>query len=61
MNSENLAKRYIIENKSVSFFLNRHGSEKTRGAKNEGMFQYVIENKWRKNVRFSPFHHVAEK
>jgi hypothetical protein len=25
--------------------------EKTRGEKNKGMFHYVIENTWRKNVQ----------
>jgi hypothetical protein len=30
------------------------------GGKNEGIFHYVIENKWWKNVRNRPFHYVDE-
>jgi hypothetical protein len=30
------------------------------GGKNEGNLHYVIENKYRKNVRFSPFQDVIE-
>ena len=33
---------------------------KNAGGKNEGNLQYVIENKWRKNVRFRPSHDVDE-
>jgi hypothetical protein len=31
-----------------------------RGGKNEGNLHYVIENKWRQNVRFTAFHYVIE-
>jgi hypothetical protein len=37
------------------------GQRKNAGGKNEGIFHYVIENKWRKNVRNRPFHYVDEK
>jgi hypothetical protein len=37
------------------------GTAKKRGGKNEGIFHYVIENKWWKNVRNRPFHYVNEK
>ncbi len=33
---------------------------KNAGGKNEGIFHYVIENKWWKNVRNRPFHYVDE-
>jgi len=33
---------------------------KKRGGGNEGNLHYVIENKWRKNVRFLAFHYVIE-
>jgi len=35
-------------------------SRKNAGGKNEGIFHYVIENKWWKNVRDRPFHYVDE-
>jgi hypothetical protein len=50
----------VIETKTVSLWL-LAGSEKTRGGKYEGIFHYVIENKWWKNVRNQPFHYVHEK
>ena len=59
INSGILAKCYVTENKSVGDFFGRT-SEKTRGAKNEGIFHYVIENKWWKNARKQPFHYVDE-
>jgi hypothetical protein len=37
------------------------GERKNAGGKNEGIFHYVIENKWWKNVRNRPFHYVDEK
>jgi hypothetical protein len=36
-------------------------AQKTRGGKNEGIFHYVVENTWIKNVRFGAFHYVIEK
>ena len=60
INSENLAKIYIIENKTVSSFLVA-GQRKNAGGKNEGICHYVIENKCIKNVRNRPFHYVDEK
>jgi hypothetical protein len=33
---------------------------KNAGGKNEGNLHYVVENKWRKNVRFPPFQDVIE-
>ena len=60
VNSENLAKIYIVEIKTVSLFLVPRW-RKNAGGKNEGEFHYVIENKWRKNVGFPPFQDVDEK
>jgi len=60
INRENPPKSYIIEIKAVSSFLGGR-SRKNAGGKNEGIFHYVIENKWRKNVRNRPFHYVDEK
>ena len=45
INSENPAKIYVIETKIVSSFLVA-GQRKNAGGKNEGIFHYVIENKW---------------
>ena len=59
INSENLAKIYVIETKTVSSFL-AAGQRKNAGGKNEGICHYVIENKWWKNVRNRPFHYVDE-
>jgi hypothetical protein len=60
INSENPEKIYVIEIKTVSSFL-LTGQRKTRGGENEGIFHYVIENKWCKNARKRPFHYVDEK
>ena len=60
INSENLAKIYIIENKTLSQILVA-GQRKNAEGKNDGIFHYVIENKWWKNVRKQPFHYVDEK
>jgi hypothetical protein len=58
-NSGNLEKFHVIENKSVSsIWVVRQ--RKNAGGKNEGIFHYVIENKWRKNARNRPFHYVDE-
>jgi hypothetical protein len=35
-------------------------SRKNARGKNEGIFHYVIENKWCKNVRNRSFHYVDE-
>jgi len=58
-NGGKLSKGYVIENKLVSRFLTA-GQRKNAGGKNEGIFHYVIENKWWKNVRNWPFHYVDE-
>ena len=58
--SENFAKIYVIENKIVMSFRVAE-QRKNAGGKNEGIFHYVIENKWCKNVRKQPFHYVDEK
>ena len=60
INSENHAKIYIIETNIVRLILVA-GWRKNAGGKNEGIFHYVIENKWCKNVRKQPFHYVDEK
>ena len=57
--SENLGKLYAIENKPVITFL-RSSSKKTRGGKYEGKSHYVVENKYRKNVRNRPRHYMYE-
>jgi len=50
---------YVIENKLVSeYFVAK--ARKNAGGKNEGKFHYVIENKWCKNVRFTPLHYANE-
>ena len=59
INSEDLANMYIIESNAFSKFLVA-GQSKKRGGKNEGIFHYVIEKKWWKNVRNRPFHYVHE-
>ena len=59
INSENLAKIYIIETKMVSSF-SLARQRKNAGGKNEGIFHYVIENKCCKNVRNRPLHYVDE-
>ena len=59
INSENRAKIYLIEIKTVSSIL-LTGQRKNAGGKNEGIFHYVIENKWWKNVRNVSFHYVDE-
>jgi len=59
INSENRAKIYLIEIKTVRSLL-LTGQRKNAGGKNEGIFHYVIENKWWKNVRNGPFHYVDE-
>jgi hypothetical protein len=59
INNENLPKMYINENKTLSKILVA-GRRKNAGGKNEGIFHYVIENKWWKNVRKQPFHYVDE-
>jgi hypothetical protein len=58
--SKNPAKRYIIEIKTVTSFV-MAGERKNAGGKYEGIFHYVIENKWWKNVRKRPFLYVIEK
>jgi len=58
-NSENIAKIYIIENKTLTK-ISAAGQRKNAGGKYEGIFHYVIENKWWKNVRNWPFHYVDE-
>ena len=49
-----------LKHKTVSLLLVA-GERKNAGGKNEGIFHYVIENKWWKNVRNRPFHYVDEK
>jgi len=58
--SENLAKTYLIQMNTVSS-CQVAGSRKNAGGINEGIFHYVIENKWCKNARKRPFHYVDEK
>jgi hypothetical protein len=58
--SKNLAKSYAIETNAVIGFLVM-GQRKMRGGENEGIFHYVIENKWWKNVRNRPLHYINEK
>ena len=41
--------------------IGRLGGFENAGGKNEGMFNYVVENKYRKNVRFMAFHYITEK
>jgi hypothetical protein len=50
----------VIETKTVSVRL-VEGERKNAGGKYEGIFHYVIENKWWKNVRNGSFHYVHEK
>jgi hypothetical protein len=50
---------YVIEIKRVILDWTA-GEAKTRGGGNEGNLHYVIENKWRKNVRKRAFHYVDE-
>jgi hypothetical protein len=38
----------------------RRTGEKNAGGKNEGKSHYVVENKWRKNVRNMPRHYMYE-
>jgi hypothetical protein len=59
MNGRNPGKIYTIENKIVRLFLET-GQRKKAGGKNEGIFHYVIENKWCKLVRKRSFHYVYE-
>jgi hypothetical protein len=59
INSENLAKPMSLKLKQLIDC--RAGQRKNAGGKNEGIFHYVIENKWWKNVRNRPFHYVDEK
>jgi len=59
-NGQNLAAIDIIETKTVSVRLVEGGGKNAAG-KYEGIFHYVIENKWWKNVRNRPFHYVYEK
>jgi hypothetical protein len=59
INSEDLEKFMSLkQNKLTSSW--RRSREKTRGGKNEGIFHYVVENTWWKNVRKRPFHYVYE-
>jgi hypothetical protein len=60
MNCENPSKIYVVGNKIVSMLSGSWRVMKKKGGKYEGNLHYVIENKWRKNVRFSPFHDVDE-
>jgi hypothetical protein len=60
MESESLARTYIIEIKRVSLYC-RSQSDKKRGPQNEGKSHDVIENKVRKNGTFQVFHDVTEK
>jgi len=59
INGQNLAVIYVIGTNTVSLLLVA-GERKNAGGKNEGIFHYVIENKWWKNVRNWPFHYVDE-
>jgi hypothetical protein len=59
-NSEKPLRTHVIENNTVNQFL-LSKAKKNAGGKNEGIFHYVVENKWRKNVRNMPFHYVDEK
>jgi hypothetical protein len=59
MNNETSAKIYVIETTRVSSIIGDRVA-KNAGAKNEGNLHYVIENKWRKNVRNRSFHYITE-
>ena len=50
----------VVEIKPIKVIALPSGS-KNAGGKNEGKFHYVIENKWRKNVRNQPLQDVVEK
>jgi len=60
INGQNLTVIDIIETKTVSLWPVAR-ERKNAGGKYEGIFHYVIENKWWKNVRKWPFHYVIEK
>jgi hypothetical protein len=57
--SRKFLKNYVNETKIVISFFWGRGAKK-RGGENEGNLHYVIENKWRQNARFPPFHYVNE-
>ena len=59
-NGQNLAAIDIIETKTVSVRLVEGGGKNAAG-KYEGIFHYVIENKWWKNVGFLLSRDVDEK
>ena len=58
-NGQNLVAIDLVETKPVSLYLVA-GQGKNAGGKYEGIFHYVIENKWWKIVRNVPFHYVDE-
>ena len=59
INSENLAKIYIIENKTVSQFLVA-GQRKNAGEKMKVSSIMLLKTNGGKNVRNRPFHYVDE-
>ena len=52
-------KSQVAENTTVNRLAMRLGS-KNAGGKNEGKFNYVVENTYRKNVRLLALHYVDE-
>jgi hypothetical protein len=60
MENENLEILYIVENKLVNL-IRMAKWQKNAGGKYAGNLHYVIENKWRQNIRNQAFHYVVEK
>jgi hypothetical protein len=55
---KSLTKTYVVEITRLTLLC--VAGKKDAGGKNEGNLHYVIENKWRNNVRNRAFHYVDE-